>query len=76
MGIGNHDNRRTFNMVYLGLDEEKAAQPYYYSRMLGGLRVIMLDPHLPDSPKGEIDATQLSWLAAELAQPAPEGTWS
>ncbi len=74
LGIGNHDNRKTFNSVYLGLDNGQAAQPYYYSRMLGGLRVIMLDSYLPDSPEGEIDAAQMAWLESELSQPAPEGT--
>jgi 3',5'-cyclic AMP phosphodiesterase CpdA len=74
LGIGNHDNRRNFNTVCRGLDGEQAAQPYYYSRMLGGLRLVMLDPHLPDSPEGEIDSAQLAWLEAELAQPAPDGT--
>jgi Icc protein len=74
VGIGNHDSRPTFNEVFLGRQAEQIAQPYYYSQMIDGLRVIVLDPWLSDSPEGEVDAAQLAWLDAELSQRAPEGT--
>jgi 3',5'-cyclic AMP phosphodiesterase CpdA len=74
VGIGNHDNRQTFNEVYLGLSGEKATQPYYYSRMIGDLRVIMLDSEGSSPVEGDVDAEQLAWLEHELAHAAPEGT--
>jgi 3',5'-cyclic AMP phosphodiesterase CpdA len=41
---------------------------------LGGLRLIALDSTVPGWHHGDLDAAQLSWLRAELAEPAPRGT--
>ncbi len=74
LGLGNHDRRLPFRRVMLdgdqSLDENK---PYYYSRTLAGLRILMLDSKVPGIPAGELDAQQLAWLDDELASPAPLG---
>ncbi|MFW3113153.1 hypothetical protein MHAE_05192 [Mycobacterium haemophilum DSM 44634] len=43
-------------------------------RRVDGLRVITLDTSVPGQHYGEISASQLDWLADELAIPAPDGT--
>jgi 3',5'-cyclic-AMP phosphodiesterase len=39
-----------------------------------GLRIIVLDSTVPGHHYGDVSESQLDWLAAELASPAPEGT--
>ncbi len=73
LGLGNHDCRIHFRRVVLGEASEDESRRYYYSRMIGGLRVIMLDSRLPDAVYGELDEPQLVWLAEELRKPAPLG---
>ena len=69
---GNHDERAPFR-EYL-LDGEPTAEPIDQVRWVDGLRVIALDSTVPGRPHGELEDTQLQWLAAELATPAPHGT--
>ncbi len=73
LGLGNHDCRIHFRRIVLGEASEDESRRYYYSRMVGGLRVIMLDSRLPDAVYGELDEPQLVWLAEELRKPAPLG---
>ncbi|PXY36648.1 metallophosphoesterase [Prauserella flavalba] len=70
--MGNHDERATFRVGLLG--EEPSVEPYDYSRMVGDLRIIVLDSTVPGHHHGELTEEQLAWLADELATPAPAGT--
>ncbi len=70
--MGNHDDRARLRTGLLG--EPPREEPLYRSYRLGGLRVITLDTSVPGYHHGEICAEQLTWLADQLAHPAPEGT--
>jgi len=74
LGLGNHDRRGPFRRLVLGEsvgDDDET--PYYYSRRIGALRVLMLDSLVPGEIDGELGAAQLAWLAEELRTPAPGG---
>jgi 3',5'-cyclic AMP phosphodiesterase CpdA len=71
LGLGNHDDRGAFRQVMF--NETDSTAPYYYSTVIDGLNIIMLDSHLPGQVNGAIDDTQLAWLDAELAKPMPRG---
>jgi 3',5'-cyclic-AMP phosphodiesterase len=70
--MGNHDSRAAVRVCLL--DEEPSNEPIDQVYWLGGLRVIALDTSVPGRHHGELSDRQLSWLAAELAHRAPEGT--
>ncbi|MBD1380492.1 metallophosphoesterase family protein [Metabacillus arenae] len=70
--LGNHDSREVFREGYLS--EEPTAEPYYYEKMIGELRLIVLDSQIPGRVGGHIDKGQLDWLASILQTPAPAGT--
>lgn len=69
---GNHDERPALRRELLGL--EPTEEPVTSVWDLGGLRLIVLDTSVPGWHHGELDAGQLTWLASELATPAPHGT--
>ncbi len=69
--MGNHDERPAFSARLWGAE---SADPLDRALMIGGLRVIALDSTVPGYHHGELDDDQLSWLAAVLAEPAPDGT--
>ena len=69
---GNHDDRAALREHLLG--EPPSAAPLDHVTRLGGLRVVVLDSTVPGRAGGELTPDQLAWLAAELADPAPEGT--
>ena len=84
--LGNHDDRAAFRRAGL-FDGRKADVPepaeavapegekrINARHMLGGLRLLLLDTHIPGAHDGDLGAAQLAWLADELAAPAPEGT--
>ena len=73
LGLGNHDDRKTFRSVVLGEENSDNLEPYCYSRPLDGLRVIMLDSLIPGHPNGSLGVTQLAWLQEELQAPAAKG---
>ncbi|KLO29871.1 phosphodiesterase [Mycobacterium haemophilum] len=70
--MGNHDNRAALRTLLL--DEAPSMAPLDHVRRVDGLRVITLDTSVPGQHYGEISASQLDWLADELAIPAPDGT--
>ena len=70
--MGNHDARGPFREGML--DEAQNDAPIEYVRMVGGLRIIVLDSTVPGAAYGEVRTTQLQWLQSELATPATEGT--
>ena len=73
LAMGNHDFRVPFRKIVLGIDEPDEAKPYYFSKLIGDLRVIVLDSKVPGKDNGMLDADQLVWLANELATPAVGG---
>jgi 3',5'-cyclic AMP phosphodiesterase CpdA len=73
MCMGNHDVRVPFRKVFLGQVETDENQPYYFSQLIGDLRVIVLDSKVSGKDNGTLDAEQLAWLASELATPAAGG---
>lgn len=72
VALGNHDRRRPFREGYLG--ELPTDESYYYSFMVQGLRIVMLNTQAEDTHAGRLDERQLEWLKTLLAEPAPEGT--
>jgi len=72
--MGNHDDRAQFRRRLL--DEPSAADPLPVDRVdeLDGLRLVTLDSTVPGFHHGELRDSQLEWLAAVLATPAPLGT--
>lgn len=70
--MGNHDDRATLRSELAGQPPSDA--PYDHVVHLGGLRVVVLDSSVPGHHHGLVTAEQLAWLAAELAEPAPDGT--
>jgi 3',5'-cyclic AMP phosphodiesterase CpdA len=71
-GMGNHDDRAAFRSALLGGTRDEG--PVDQVVWLNGLRVIMLDTSVPGEHYGELDDSQLAWLADELARPALDGT--
>ena len=69
---GNHDERPALRAGLL--DEEPSEEPVTGVWDLGGLRLIALDSTVPGWHHGDLDESQLAWLADVLMQPAPLGT--
>ncbi|PVE79121.1 phosphodiesterase [Microbacterium testaceum] len=69
---GNHDERAALRAHLL--DSPATEEPVTSVHDLGGLRLIALDSTVPGWHHGDLDAAQLDWLRAELAEPAPLGT--
>jgi Icc protein len=65
--VGNHDHRVAFNRVLRGGAPTPDA-PQYYSFDHGGYHFIVLDSQEPGQAAGRLDAMQLRWLRADLAQ--------
>ena len=70
--MGNHDEREPYARELF--DEESDGSPRDRVYDINGLRVIALDSTVPGYHHGELDDSQLEWLAAELATPAEHGT--
>jgi 3',5'-cyclic-AMP phosphodiesterase len=62
---GNHDDRGVLRRAF-GLPGE-GAEPVRYSADLGPVRLVVVDTTLPGEDPGALDADQLAWLDAELA---------
>ncbi|WP_243225019.1 metallophosphoesterase [Microbacterium sp. CIAB417] len=69
---GNHDERPVLRRELL--DAAATEEPVTVVRDLHGLRLIALDTSVPGWHHGDLDDAQLSWLADQLATPAPHGT--
>ena len=69
---GNHDVAATLREHLIG--DTTSSGPMDAVLRLGGLRVVALDSTVDGHDHGELTDAQLSWLAAELALPAPDGT--
>jgi 3',5'-cyclic-AMP phosphodiesterase len=73
LALGNHDDRATFRHVILGEVSSDDQDPYHHSRLIDGLRVIVLDSSIPGEVGGVLGASQLAWLEDEVRKPAPRG---
>ncbi len=70
--MGNHDDRAAFRSTLLGQFPSTApVDKVYY---INGLRIITLDTSVPGHHFGQLEGSQLDWLADELAIDAPHGT--
>lgn len=69
---GNHDARPAFRAHLLGWEANE--EPIDQVIWSDGLRIVALDSTVPGKVHGELRSDQLTWLAAELAAPAPLGT--
>lgn len=70
LALGNHDDREAFHRS-MGRGHAEGASPYFYSRVLEGLHVIVLDSSTPGLVGGTIEPEQFAWLERELdANPA------
>ena len=70
--MGNHDEREPFARELFG--EESDGSPHDRVYDIKGLRIIALDSTVPGYHHGDLDDSQVEWLAAELATPAKHGT--
>jgi 3',5'-cyclic AMP phosphodiesterase CpdA len=70
--MGNHDERGPFRAELL--DEEPSTGSIDRVFDVNGLRIIALDSTVPGQHYGELSDEQLTWLAAVLSTPAPDGT--
>ena len=67
--VGNVDRRKNFRRYML---EGAGEGPCFYSRTVGGLRVIVLDSQTPGAETGSFGGEQLEWLEEELRKaPGP-----
>lgn len=69
---GNHDERPALRQGLLDLAPTE--DPVTGVWDLDGLRVVALDTSVPGWHHGDLDRTQLDWLAGVLADSAPHGT--
>ncbi len=69
--MGNHDEREPFSRILLGNPSISPQDRVFH---IGGLRIIALDSTVPGYHHGRLSRSQLNWLKAELATPAPHGT--
>ncbi|MGE7225463.1 metallophosphoesterase [Paenibacillus sp. PDC88] len=72
VSLGNHDHRAPFREGFLG--EAPSDEPYYFSVIIDGLRLIVLNSQVENSPIGTVDENQLAWLDDVLKTPAPVGS--
>jgi 3',5'-cyclic AMP phosphodiesterase CpdA len=73
LALGNHDDRAVFREVILGASDDTDRSPYYYGRVIDGLRVLVLDSTIPEQEEGVLGAEQLAWLEDELRSPSARG---
>ncbi|WP_269582286.1 phosphodiesterase [Roseibium sp. Sym1] len=67
---GNHDSTDDMRREMTGFPglSENADGKIFYTTEVGGVRLIVLDTHMPGKPCGELGANQLSWLEARLRE--------
>jgi 3',5'-cyclic AMP phosphodiesterase CpdA len=70
--MGNHDEREPFETVLFG--EESNGSPRDRVYVVNGLRIIALDSSVPGYHHGDLEESQIAWLAEQLATPAEHGT--
>ena len=70
--MGNHDDRANFRKHLL--NQPESTEPIVSAHDINGLRILVIDTSVPGHHYGEISEDQLTWLAHQLATPAPDGT--
>lgn len=70
--MGNHDDRANFRKHLL--NQPESTEPIVSAHDINGLRILVIDTSVPGHHYGEISEDQLTWLANQLATPAPDGT--
>ena len=70
--MGNHDEREPFETVLFG--EASNGSPRDRVYVVNGLRIIALDSSVPGYHHGDLEESQIAWLAEQLATPAEHGT--
>jgi 3',5'-cyclic-AMP phosphodiesterase len=74
LGLGNHDSRLPFRQIVLGeTDAADEGVQHYYSTVVRGMKVVMLDSLKPGQVHGYLGDEQLAWLDQELGEGAPGG---
>lgn len=69
LALGNHDGREAFRATFADLEYWDPGQPFVqYAVNRGGLRLLVLDTHVPGRPSGALCADRLGWLAERLAE--------
>lgn len=69
--MGNHDERPAYSK---GLFDHESDAPQDRVEMIDGLRIVSLDSTVPGYHHGDLQQSQLDWLAEVLAEPAADGT--
>ncbi|MCO7125492.1 metallophosphoesterase [Sporolactobacillus shoreicorticis] len=72
--LGNHDEREAFWIGYKDAGVSDLRQSYYYSLMIKGFRLIVLDSKNDGREEGLINEEQLTWLRNELHEPSERGS--
>ena len=65
IALGNHDKRSSFNKVFKKINSKK---PLFYSQILKGLNLIVLDTSVQGKISGEICDEQFKFLNKNLSQ--------
>src|SRR3546814_1292043 len=69
LALGNHDGREAFRATFADLDYWDPAEPFLQYVVKGrGLRLLVLDTHVPGKPSGALCPQRLGWLADRLAE--------
>ncbi len=63
--LGNHDTRPGFYQAMLGRSDDLDA-PYFHSKVVDGVHIIVLDSSTPGRVGGTIEPEQFEWLDEEL----------
>lgn len=71
LALGNHDNRVSFQRVFLNDADPNEARRYYHSHTVAGIKAIVLDSRETGNVHGTFDDAQMDWLRAELAEGLP-----
>ena len=69
--LGNHDSKEAF---YSGVHQVSKNDSYFYTEMINGYRMIVLDSSLPDKHSGELTEEQVEWFCDITKDPAPNGS--
>ena len=70
--MGNHDEREPFETVLFGEESNGSPRDRVYD--VNGLRIIALDSSVPGYHHGDLEDSQIAWLAEQLSTPAEHGT--
>ena len=67
---GNHDAREMMRAAFAGSNYAQRSGPLNQRVEVAGLDLLLLDSSVPGQPHGQLDASTLEWLDAELASTA------